>query len=386
MTNSPSPKLRALLEKAFVAFCCCVITTSPYVGCSSESDADENAEKVPVVVKTVHRSTMEQSLSYFGDIRAQAEVKVFSRVPDRIVKLFVDVGSRVQPGQVIAMIEAGALEQAVRQAEAALAAARVQEANLRVDHERAQRLFKENALSQQQFDAIKTQAEAMRAQVEQAEAALEAARSHYNDARVTAPISGIVATRTLDEGDMASPGVTLVSIVQMERVKTTFEATETDLRWLAVGQAASVRVRSYPDTTFSGHVTKISPVLDPTTRMATIEVTMANPLHLLKPGMVAGVEVFTGKLEGIIPVPRHAAIENTSTAERNGREEVVKTYIAFVVKDGIAEQRTLNVQYANHVALAVSGGLTEGEQVVTLGQSSLRNGTPVTVVREEEQP
>lgn len=375
-----------LVSRHFITLACVGILAAFLLGgCSNnESGTNGNSEKAPVVVMTVKRGTLSQSLTYNGDVKAESEVKVFSRVPDRIVELTVDVGSRVRIGDLIARIEASALEQAVRQAEAGLAASRVQEANLRVDYERAQRLLKENALSQQQFDAIKTQAEAMHAQVEQAQAALEAAKSMYADARVTAPISGIIATRNLDEGDMASPGVPLVTIVQMSRVKTTFDAIEIDLRWLSLGQAATVRVRSYPDHAFAGRVTRISPVLDPATRMASVEVIIDNPKHLLKPGMFATVEVLTGAIDSVITVPRHAAIEHTVTVNREGTEEVVKDFSVFVVTNGVAEQRALKIQYANHRALAVSSGLAVGEQVVTLGQKSLRNGSPVTIVREEE--
>ena len=362
-----------------------ILVTAPLEGCGdSDSGSNGNGEKTPVVVMIVQRGTLSQSLSYNGDIKAESEVKVFSRIPDRIVELCVDVGSRVRAGDLLARIEASTLEQAVHQAEAGLAASRVQEANLRVDYERAQRLLKENALSQQQFDAIKTQAEAMHAQVEQAQAALEAAKSMYGDARVTAPISGIIATRTLEEGDMAGPSVPLVTIVQMARVKMTFDATDTDLRWLSLGQTATIRVRSYPDQAFAGRVTKISPVLDPATRMAAVEVIIDNRKHLLKPGMFASVEVLTGAIDSVITVPRHAAIEHTVTVNRDGSEEVVKDFSVFVITNGAAEQRTLNIQYADHRALAVSSGLAVGEQVVTLGQKSLRNGTRVVIVREEE--
>lgn len=356
------------------------------VSCSSEeTGSNENNEAIPVEVTTVERGDLIQSVNYIGDIKAEYEVKVFSKIPDRIEKFYVEVGDRVRKGDPVAKIVATTIEQAARQAEAALAAARVQEANLKLEYERAKRLYRENAMSKQQYDAIETQYEATKAQVEQAEAALLSARSQLSDALVTAPISGIIGNRYYDEGDMANPSLPLVTIVQMERVKTTFDVTEIDLGKIKIGQEATIKVKSYPDRQFEGRVIKVSPVLDPLTRMAEIEILIDNPNYLLKPGMFAQVEVTTGKIEQTIIVPRHAAIESTTMENINGEDQVVKNYFVFIVKEGKAEQRKLDVGYVNHQYLAVSSGIEVGEKLVTLGQNLLRDGSPVNIVNENLQ-
>src|SRR5574341_1577667 len=336
--------------------------------------------KIPVEIMTVRRGNLAQTLSYYGDIKAEFEVKVFSKVPDRIERLFVEAGDNVAQGAPIARIVATTIEQAARQAEAALAAAKAQETNLRSEYDRFELLYRDLSVSKQQFDAIATQYEAAKAQVKQAEAALTSAKSLLHDATITAPIAGIIGNRYCELGDMAAPSLPLVSVCQMDRVKMTFEATEKDLARLEIGQNTFVQVSTYPDRTFEGKVVKISPVLDPLTRLAEVEVLLDNPEHKLKPGMYAHAEVTTGMIENVIVVPRHAVIENTSLERVGGEDHVVKNYYVFVVDSSKAVQRKLEVIYLNHEFLAIASGLRIGEKLVTVGQNNLRDGTLVVVV------
>jgi len=350
-------------------------------GCDrSQTNDEETVNKIPVEVSTLQLGNVVQSLYYSGDVKAEFEVKVFSKITDRIEAFYVDEGDKVSQGAPIARIYATAIEQAVRKAEAGFLAAKAQEANLRLEYERAKRLISENAMSQQNYDAIETKYEAVKAQLQQAEAALETAKSRLNDATITAPIDGIIGKRFYDTGDMAAPNLPVVTIVQMDRVKVTFAATEEDLGKLSVGQKAIVTVKSYPDRSFEGKVSKISPVLDPLTRMAEVEVIIDNSQKLLKPGMYSRVEVITGVISDVIVVPRYATIENTTLANN---DQVVKTYHVFVVDSNKAVQKKLNVIYINHKSIAVDSGINIGDQLVITGQNNLRDGSAVAVIKED---
>ena len=360
-------------------------STVVFYQCGQRGGSSEEQNAIPVEVVDIGLGEVKQSLTFHGDIRAEIEVKVFSKIPDRIESFFVDDGDRVQKGDPIAKVLATTIEQAVLQAEAGLTAAKAQEANMKVEYERAKRLNRENAMSTQQFDAIETQYEAASAQVTQAEAALNTAKTQLKDATVTASISGIIGKRYYEAGDMASPATPVVSIVQMNRVKIAVDATEEDLGRLAVGQKADVRVRSYPDEVFVGQVHKISPILDPTTRLAEVEVLIPNPDRKLKPGMYAEAEITTGILEDVLVVPRYSVIESTSMETVNGDDRVVKNYFIFVVNDSSrAEQRRLDVDYVNYKQIAVRSGIAQGERLVVSGQNNLRDGLPVVIVEGRE--
>ena len=352
-------------------------------GCRGTKQKKEDVEeRVPVKVMTVELGRVVQSLSYNGDIEAEYEVKVFSKIPDRIEVFFVDEGDYVAQGDPIAKIASTAIEQGVRQAEAALAAAKAQEANLRVEYERAKRLSMEDAMSRQQLEAIKTQYEAIQAQVQQAEAALATAKSKWKDATVTAPVSGIIGKKFLEVGDMAAPQLPLVTVVQMNRVKIGFDVTENDYGKIKVGQEAQVSVRSYPDEIFKGRVHKISPVLDPITRMARVEVLVNNRDRRLKPGMFADVKVIVGVLDNVITIPRYATIESTSMQRLGGENRVVKKYYVFIVENDRAIRRELDVKYVNHRFIAVNSGVEIGDQLVIEGQNNLRDSVAVSIIKE----
>lgn len=349
----------------------------------SDDENDKNAEAVPVEVSIVKLGSVSQLLDYSGDIHAEYEVKVFSKIPDRIEKFYVDEGDNINKSQIIARITATTIKQGVKQAEAALAAAHAQEINLKLEFDRAKRLFSENAMSKQQYDAVQTQFEAAKAQAEQAQAGLVSVKSQLGDAELTAPISGIIGQRFYEEGDMASPGTPVVSIVQMDKVKIVFDATEEDLGKLAIGQEAAIKVRSYTDKIFSGKMQKISPVLDPETRMAKVEVLIDNSKHLLKPGMYAEVSVTTGLIQDVIVIPRYVTIESTTMEKVHGEDQVQKNYYVYTVENGHAKQRKLNIRYINHKSIAVNSGIAVGDTLVVLGQNNLRDGLPVLITTNE---
>ncbi len=371
--------------KKFVVLLITLVALSLLIGCSQSSSETEEQTKIPVTVATVERDNVVQSLTYQGDIQAEVAVKVFSKIPDRIAEFYVDDGDVVKKGQPIVKIFATAIEQGSLQAEAGLNAIKAQEANMKVEFERALRLFKEGAMSKQQYETIETQYKAIQEQVVQAEAQLKSARSAYSDATVTSPIDGIVGRRYMEVGDMASPGVPLVEIVQKDRVKIKFDVTEIDLGNIKLGQTAKVKVKSYPDKEFEGKVTQISPILDPMTRMASVEVMVDNPSDELKPGMFADVTVITNVLENVIAVPRFATIENTSLNRIDGRNEVVKKYLVFVVESGKAVQRELDVNYVNHTKIAVNGGIAVGDSLIIEGQNNLRDSVAVSIIHEENE-
>ncbi len=355
-------------------------------GCQrSNGRLSEQEEKIPVEVSSVKLGQVTQSIRYSGDIMAEVEVKVYSKIPDRIETFYVDEGDFVHKGTKIATVLATTIEQAVLQAKAALVAAKAQEANLHVEYDRAARLFRENAMSQQQYDAVSTQYESVQAQVQQAEAALASMKSQLNDATLTAPISGVIGKRYYEAGDMANPSLPVVKIVQMKRVTIEFDATEEDLGKLTTGQTAQVVVKAFPDQSFQGNVSKISPILDPATRMAEVEVLVDNEQGLLKPGMYAEVEVITGIIENVMVVPRFAAIESTILQKIGEEDRVIKNYYVFVVDSNRAVQKKLDILYANHRWLAVKSGIEIGDRLVVSGQNNLREGMAVLVSQEEEK-
>ena len=256
--------------------------------------------------------------------------------------------------------------------------------NVQTEDQRAEQLLKQNAMSQQQFDGIKTQSEATRALVEQAVAAQVQAESQLADANVTAPISGVIGNRYYEQGDIASGPFPLVTVVQMSKVKVEVNAPEQDFGQLRPGQTAILRVLSYPDETFTGKINKISPVLDPISRMGKIEILVNNQDKRLKPGMFAEVQICVKTMENVLVVPKHAVIENTELKRINGQDVAVVNSHIFVENNGIAYLRDIKISYTNSVVAVVSSGVAEDENIVTVGQQSLKDSAKVKVLNQGE--
>jgi RND family efflux transporter MFP subunit len=365
-----------------VILCLCF---SLFLNCSKESNTNEDEViTIPVETVAVGRKTVTKEVQYTGDVKAEQEVKVFSKIPDRILSFEKDEGDYVNKGEIIARIEATKIEQTVIQAKAAVVSTKAQLVNLESELQRAQRLINENAMSQQQFDGIKTQCEATQALVEQAVAAHVQAESQLSDANVTAPISGVIGNRYYEQGDMATGPFPLVTIVQMKKVKVEVNAPEQDFGQLNVGQCANLSVLSYPDETFMGEIRKISPVLDPITRMGKIEILVDNKDKRLKPGMFAEVQICVNTMENVLAVPKHAIIENTELQRVNGMDKAIVNSHVFVEDNGIAYLRDLNISYTNGVVAVVSSGIEEGENLIIVGQQSVKDSSKVKVLNQGE--
>lgn len=350
--------------------------------CGKNGSTNENANSIRIPVETIKvgRKTVTKEVRYTGDIKAEQEVKIYSKVPDRILNFEVDEGDYVNKGDVLVRIEATKIEQAVIQAKAAVVSTKAQLVNLESEYQRAQRLIKENAMSQQQYDAVKTQFEATQALAEQSQAALIQAESQLADANVTAPISGIIGIRNYEQGDLATGPLPLLTIVQMNQVKVEVNAPEQDFGQLKIGQRATLFVMSYPNKKFIGKINKISPVLDPITRMGKIEIVVENSDKSLKPGMFAEVEICINTLENVLAIPKHAVIENTELRRINGEDVAVVNSDVFVEKDGIAVLKSIKISYTNGTVAVIDSGIVDGESIVVVGQQSLKDSSQVKVV------
>ncbi|GBD28211.1 Macrolide export protein MacA [bacterium HR31] len=202
----------------------------------------------------------------------------------------------------------------------------------------------------------------------QAEAALRQVESLFEERHVRAPISGVVANLSADPGDTVTAATRLLQVVAVSTVEASVAVAESDLGRLRVGMPAVVRVDAFPDRTFTGRVARIAPVVAADTRTATVRVQVPNREGLLRPGMTARLDVTLARRESVLTVPVHAVVS------RDGKQ------VVFVVQDGVARARAVQLGLADGTRVEVVGGLRAGERVVVEGQETLRDGVPVRVL------
>lgn len=352
-------------------------------GQSKKNTKKEDVAKVPVEVVKMTIGSIESKIDFLGNITAIQEVKVYSTIPTRIISIKADVGDVVKKKQVLAIVDSEKIRQAVIQAEAGLESAKAQYKNVDTEWNRISRLYKENAISKSQYDGVKAQQEAAKSAVKQLEAVLATAKNQMEDSYITAPISGIISTRLMEQGDQASPAIPIFTIVKMDQVKIQIEVVENQIGLIKTGQKAHIRVEAFPDEIFNGKISKVNPTLNSATRTIGAEVLIDNPDLKLRPGMFAKVEIVVNRHENSLLIPKYAILENTKLEYLGGEltNSVVKIdkYV-YVVQDSIALKRNIETGIIDGNIVEILNGLNVNELLVTTGQHNLLDSSKVEIV------
>jgi RND family efflux transporter MFP subunit len=201
-----------------------------------------------------------------------------------------------------------------------------------------------------------------------AQASKEQAQKAVTDTTVYAPISGYVAERNADVGEYISPNTPnakLATIVRTSVLRLKIDVPEQSIGKIAVGQGISAQVSAYPDRNFAGTVVRVSPSIDATSRTLTVEAEIENVGGLLKPGQFATVRITQSKPEPAIMIP--------ATAVR-ADGEINKV---FVVKDGVANERIVQLGLLENNMIEIKQGVAENELVVTNNLDKLGDGVIV---------
>jgi RND family efflux transporter MFP subunit len=331
-------------------------------------------ELAPVVHAAVNRE-----LSVVGNLIGDQTVSVVPKTAGRLEEIGVKLGDRVNRGQRIAKIEDEEILEQVRQAEAAFEVAkatiRQREADLalaKTNVERSRNLFQRQLLPQQTLDDAEAKYQSAqatldlaRAQNTQSQSRLDELRITLQNTIITSPVNGFVARRSVDPGAFVSQNSPVVEVVDITRVRLVANIVEKDLKQIGVGDTARVEVDAFPGEDFMGRIARVSPVLDPSTRTAPIEVEIANPQYRLKPGMYARVGLVTESHPNALVVPTNAVVDVNGT--RGVYLSVNNAATFHPVKIGIeGNERT-----------EILDGVAAGDRVVTTGAAGLRNGDPI---------
>ena len=333
------------------------------------------------------KQDLDVRLTYTADLIPNQLVNIFSRVDGYIAKIYVDKGDLVKANQLLVEIDHTDYVHAVNQAKANLLSAKAkvvqQEAAVRnaaLTLDRMQALIKDQFVSQQDLDTALVNRDAalalqdsLRAQVQQMDVALAQAVTNLAYASIRAPFAGYIAERNLDPGAYVS-GTTaststmsrgILSVHDVETVRTLIEVVEKDVPLVKVGQRADVRAEAYPNEVFEGTVTRIVQALNRATRTMTVEVDLPNKDHRLKGGMFARVEVLVGKHPQAIQIPLDAV------------SRLEESQYVYVVKDGKAHQVPVELGARAENRVEVVKGLTGDEQVIVSGKDLVSEGAAV---------
>jgi RND family efflux transporter MFP subunit len=339
-----------------------------------------------VEVTKVKRGHVSQMLTVVGNLIGEQTVDVVPRTGGRLISMNVKLGDRVRRGQVLAKIEDREIVEQVRQAEAshkvAEATIRQRQADLNLAQtsvERSRNLFARQLLPKQTLDDSEARylsavasLDLATAQMAQSEARLQELRINLANTNVVSPVDGYVARRNLDVGAFASNNQPVASVVDISSLRLIANVVEKDLRAVTVGDRASVDVDAFPGEKFGGRIARLSPVLDPSTRTATMEVEIANRDGRLKPGMYARVDLTVEDKDNVLVVPKIALIDSQGTRG-----------VYQPGEDNKAKFKAVKVGIENNETAEILEGLNEGEIVVSDGAGALRRDDELVIAGQQ---
>ncbi len=342
---------------------------------------------VAVALAQSRLGRIQERLSLTGALKPKETVDVSPKATGRLKTAVFRVGDFVKEGQLVAEMEDDELQQQVKASVATLAVAKAsldqREAelkNAKVEMDRARDLQRLGLISTQDvaaretgFQVVQAQVELARAQMQQAEATLRELHIRLEQTKIYAPMSGHVAQRFVDPGALLSTNTPILRLVNIATLVTDATVTERDVAKIRVGNQATIHIDAFGDQTFRGKVVRISPVLDASTRTASVQVEIPNRDDELKAEMFARVELNLQSTREAVLIPREGLVYR-------GQQPGV-----YVLEDGRPVYRPVETGLTSGDSVEVLSNLRPEVTIVGRGASMLRQGDQIVVVGREGQ-
>ncbi len=336
--------------------------------------SDEVFKPAPVKVYKVKKQKISERLFYTATLEAWKRQSITPDISGKVARIYVNEGERVKKGQLLAELDTRSIRLQLEQAEAALALAKANFEDASRNLERIERLYKEKAVTEQQYEKARLAYEAARAQKEQAEAAVNLAKHTLDVSIMQAPFDGVIAARNLEEGDVINPMMggfsassSVLILVDYSKIKVRFDVSPADALRMSRGQKVLLESAVLPGRQFEGQITAVNTSADPQTKKFRVEALIDNPDLELKPGTFGRVIIEVSTREDALAVPQKAILENS--------------YV-MVVEGNKAVKREVTLGLKNTDMVEITTGLKEGELVIVEGNFGLIDGSPVEVEGE----
>lgn len=327
---------------------------------ASEGVVTTLTARTPVMVRPAASVSANRNVSVSGTMVADKTAPLSFVVPGKVNHLFVDEGDRVKAGTLLATVDPADYTNGLDIAEASLA--RAKDAYTRYEP-----LYREGAFTEKNLIELKTG-------LAQAVAGRNIARKALANTRLYTPIPGIIGTKGIELGQMVSPQVLAFTIVKTDVIFARVSVPETEIGLVSMGQSAEVSIPALSDQRFKGRVSMIGAEADERTRTYAVKIELANPHGVLRPGMIATADIFTGKGVNVLTIPGHAIVRDA--------DNLTYVFVADAVK-GLAQRRRVVPGAAFRNEIEIKSGLTSEDAVIVSGQHKLSDGTPITLSKTD---
>ncbi len=350
-------------------------------GCSKQKE--ENVQKtVPVKIFKVQAGKISKYIRVTGSVTAEEDVIVYSKVAERVEKIYIKPGQKVVKDQVLAVQKNEILKQGLEISNSLLKTAEAQAKLASEDFERMSKLFLEKAISRQQYDQIKTAKETTEHTFNQAKSGYEQAKEQYENSFVKAPFDGTAAAVYVEENQMINIGQPVVQVLSSSKMKAKVNLTGEDIQNVKVGQKVLIKFPSLPGEEFDGRVEKINSSIDQMSKALEVEISFLTGDKRLKSGMFGEFLIETQNHNSSLVVPETALLPQTEVKinKETGLQNPVKKYFLFVVQNGTAKLKEVNTGIVNDGQIEIIKGLNNGDMVIIVGQNIVKEGQSINII------
>jgi len=305
-----------------------------------------------VITQQVELQHIVDEIDALGTANANESIEIQPRISSLIESVSFSEGQNVIAGEVLVQLEDNEIVAGLALAEASLS--------------ESQSLYnRSKSLADTQSISVSTLEELL-AQVRVDEAQVQAAKARLDNTVIRAPFSGRVGLRRVSPGSFVNTSTVITTLDDVSQIKLDFSVPATFLTVLSEGMHISAESLVYPEQVFAGAVASIDTRLDPVTRAVLVRAIIPNEDGLLKPGMFLSVDLKRDRGE-LVVAPEQAIVPEGSSQ-----------YV-FVVADGVAEKRIVQLGRRIPGFVAIASGLEAGESVITEGTHKVRDGSAVEV-------
>lgn len=327
-----------------------------FVACDQTQKSDNSTTTTQesrveqVQTSPLSKTTISRTIDLSTTLQGYETVNISPSLSGKIEHIFVEVGATVSKGQLL-----------VRMDQNQYNTTKLTYANLGVELARMEALKESGAISQQTYDRTKLSYDQTKENMDFLE------RNTY----IKAPFSGVIAAKNYEDGELYA-GQPILVLTQINTLKAIINIPESNFPIIKKGQKVNLHSEIYPDKVFPATIEVVYPTIDATTHTFQVKLNIPNVSLLLRPGMFVRTTLTLGKVDAIM-APYQAVLKLIGSNER---------YV-FINENGIAKRVsvTLGQRFDDMVEL-LSSELSEGDDLVTLGQAKLVDGSKINVVNK----
>ena len=391
MKTPRNSKLNSLICIAIISATVALAGCGNGAGAQAKEADKSNVNAVPVEVATVAKNAVNASYNGTATLIADHEAQVASKATGVLMKVLVEEGMTVHEGQLLAELDNSNATAAVAQAEA-----QMNKADATFQY--AEQSIKKQLISKREYDQANFDMQTQKA-------ALQTARLQLAYTRIVAPVSGVIAERSVKVGNLIQVNQNLFRIVGMDPLQAVLNVPERQLGILKAGQVVQLEADALPGKQFTGNILRIAPTVDAASGTFRVTCQFHDKTATLKPGMFGRIDIVYDHRDEAVTIPRSALIEEDGetavfvvdaapvkvpTVDAKAKDADKAKAAAKDSKDTkaivastpgfVAHRKLVQIGYSDGDKVEIRSGVDIGARVITVGRNAVRDGTAVQVL------